>query len=101
MPGLPGHASRLMKLVVTGANGLVGSRLCALLSKKGQTTLATASELPSIRADVEGENTMAGLAKQYGSSLRPIAINAQLATYFDQTKRVEFLKQWQQAIKRQ
>jgi iron(III) transport system substrate-binding protein len=71
-----------------------------LLSKRGQTTLATASELPSIRADVEGENTMAGLTKQYGKSLRPIAINARLATYFDQTKRLEFLKQWQQTIKR-
>jgi len=71
-----------------------------LLSKRGQTTLATASELPSIRADVEGENTMAGLSKQYGKSLKPIAIDAKLATYFDQTKRIEFLKQWQQAIKR-
>jgi iron(III) transport system substrate-binding protein len=71
-----------------------------LLSKRGQTTLATASELPSIRPDVEGENTMAGLTKQYGKTLRPIAINAQLATYFDQTKRLEFLKQWQQTIKR-
>ena len=72
-----------------------------LLSKRGQTTLATASELPSIRADVEGENTMAGLSKQYGKSLKPIAIDAKLATYFDQTKRLDFLKQWQQAIKRQ
>jgi len=71
-----------------------------LLSKRGQATLATGSELPSIRADVEGENTMAGLTKQYGKSLKPIAINAQLATYFDQTKRIDFLKQWQQAIKR-
>ena len=71
-----------------------------LLSKRGQTTLANASDLPAIRADVEGENTMAQLGNQYGSSLKPIAINAQLATYFDQTKRLNFLKQWQQAIKR-
>jgi iron(III) transport system substrate-binding protein len=71
-----------------------------LLSRRGQTTLANASELPSIRGDVEGENTMAGLTKRYGASLKPIAINAQLATYFDQARRVDFLKQWQQAIKR-
>ena len=71
-----------------------------LLSKRGQTTLANASDLPSIRADVEGENTMAALTKRFGNSLKPIAINAQLATYFDQAKRVDFLKQWQQAIKR-
>ena len=71
-----------------------------LLSKRGQTTLAGASELYSIRADVEGETTMAALMKQYGSSLKPIAITSELTTYFDATKRLEFLKQWQQAIKR-
>jgi iron(III) transport system substrate-binding protein len=71
-----------------------------LLSRRGQTTLSNASELNSIRADVEGEMTMAALTKQYGSSLKPIAIGSQLVAYFDQKKRVDFLKQWQQAIRR-
>ncbi|EJL77869.1 ABC-type Fe3+ transport system, periplasmic component [Polaromonas sp. CF318] len=71
-----------------------------LLSKKGQTTLSTASELYSIRSDVEGETTMAALTKQLGSNLKPIAIDDNLLTYLDQTKRVEFLKQWQQNVKK-
>ena len=71
-----------------------------LLSKRGQSTLSTASELYSIRADVDGETTLVGLTKENGASLKPIPINAQLLTYFDQGKRIDFLKQWQQAIKR-
>jgi iron(III) transport system substrate-binding protein len=71
-----------------------------LLSKKGQTTLSTASELYSIRADVEGETTMAALTKRLGNNLKPIAIDDKLLTYLDQTKRVEFLKQWQQSVKK-
>lgn len=70
-----------------------------LLSKRGRTTLSTASELYSIRSDVDGETTMAGLTKEYGASLKPIPIDAALLTYFDQTRRLEFLKQWHQVIK--
>ena len=71
-----------------------------LLSKRGQTLLANQANLFSIRADVEGETSMAGLTKQLGDSLKPIPIGAGLLVYLDQSKRLEFLKQWQQAIKR-
>jgi iron(III) transport system substrate-binding protein len=71
-----------------------------LLSKKGQTTLSTASELYSIRADVDGETTMTALKKELGNSLKPIPIDENLLTYLDQTKRVDFLKQWQQNVKK-
>jgi iron(III) transport system substrate-binding protein len=43
---------------------------------------------------------MAGLTKQLGDSLKPIPIGTGLLVYLDQSKRLEFLKQWQQAIKR-
>ncbi len=71
-----------------------------LLSKKGQATLSTASELYSIRADVDGATTAAALSKELGASLKPIPINADLVTYLDQAKRLEFLKTWQQNIQR-
>jgi iron(III) transport system substrate-binding protein len=48
---------------------------------------------------VEGELTAAGLAKTLGPSLKPIAVGPDLLAYLDQAKRLEFLKQWQQAIK--
>lgn len=70
-----------------------------ILSKRGQTVIANQSELGSIRADVEGELTAAGLSKALGGSLKPIAIGPDLLAYLDQAKRLEFLKQWQQAIK--
>lgn len=71
-----------------------------LLSKKGQTTLSTASELYSIRTDVEGEMTAAALEKELGATLKPIAIDQQLLTYLDQTKRLEFIKTWRSHVAR-
>ena len=56
--------------------------------------------LYSIRADVDGATTAAALTKELGASLKPIAINADLVTYLDQAKRLEFLKTWQQNIQR-
>ena len=70
-----------------------------IMSKRGQTIIANQADLGSIRADVEGEMTAAGLAKSLGASVRPIPVSADLLVYLDQTKRLEFLKQWQTAIK--
>jgi iron(III) transport system substrate-binding protein len=70
-----------------------------LLSKRGQTIVASPADLGAIRADVEGEMTAAGLAKRLGPSLKPIPVSADLLAYLDQTKRLDFIKQWQQAIK--
>ncbi|VVD65117.1 iron ABC transporter substrate-binding protein [Pandoraea cepalis] len=71
-----------------------------LLSKRGQTLLANQANLFSIRADVDGETSMANLTQQLGSALKPIPIGAGLLVYLDQSKRLEFLKRWQQSIKR-
>jgi iron(III) transport system substrate-binding protein len=70
-----------------------------LLSKRGQSVLANRSNLPSVRADVEGANSAAALAKTLGSSARPIPLGPELiATFGNQQKRLAFLKQWQQAF---
>ena len=70
-----------------------------ILSKRGQTIVANQAELGSIRADVEGEMTAAGLSKTLGATLKPIPVGPELLGYLDQTKRLDFIKQWQQAIK--
>ena len=70
-----------------------------ILSKRGQTIVANQSELGSIRADVDGEMTAAGLAKTLGTSVKPIPVSDELLGYLDQTKRLAFLKQWQTTIK--
>lgn len=70
-----------------------------ILSKRGQTIVANQAELGSIRSDVEGAQTLAGLTKTLGATLKPIPVSPELLGFLDQTKRLEFLKQWQQAIK--
>jgi iron(III) transport system substrate-binding protein len=70
-----------------------------ILSKRGQTIIANQSELGSIRDDVEGEMTVAGYTKQLGANAKPIPVSADLLAYLDQTKRLDFIKQWQAAMK--
>ncbi|WP_423368742.1 ABC transporter substrate-binding protein [Burkholderia sp. LMG 32019] len=71
-----------------------------LLSKRGQTLIANQANLYAIRADVTGETSAASLSKELGDSLKPIQIGTGLLVYLDQSKRLAFLKQWQQSIKR-
>lgn len=70
-----------------------------VLSKRGQTIVANQAELGSIRTDVEGEMTAAGLAKTLGDKARPIPVSDSLLVNLDQTKRLEFIKQWTTTIK--
>jgi iron(III) transport system substrate-binding protein len=70
-----------------------------LLSQRGQTVLAQRSGLFSLRSDVPGDETAAALARQLGSSLKPIAIGPSLMAYLDRTKRAEFLKEWDKATR--
>jgi iron(III) transport system substrate-binding protein len=68
-----------------------------LLSKRGQEIIANESQLFSLRADVEGEATAAGLARTLGNSIKPIAVGPGLLTYQDQAKRLEFIRRWRKA----
>jgi iron(III) transport system substrate-binding protein len=70
-----------------------------ILSKRGQTIIANQAELGAIRADVEGEMTVAGYTKQLGANIKPIPVSPDLLVYLDQTKRLDFIKQWQAAMK--
>ena len=68
-----------------------------LLSKRGQQQIANV-QLFSIREDVQGEATASALNKQLGGTLKPLPVGPSLLVYLDQAKRLEFLKQWQQAL---
>lgn len=70
-----------------------------LLSKRGQTVLANRANLFSLRTDVDGANSAAALTKTLGQSARPIPLGPDLlAASSNPTKRLAFLRQWQQAI---
>jgi len=92
--------SRVMFISKTAKNPNAGKLwLDYILSKRGQTIIANQSELGSIRNDVEGEMTVAGYTKQLGANAKPIPVSADLLVYLDQTKRLDFIKQWQAAMK--
>jgi len=72
-----------------------------LLSKRGQTLIAGPAELYSLRTDVPGEATATKLAELIGDKIKPIPIGPELLANLDQKKRLDFLKQWQAAMKGQ
>ena len=70
-----------------------------VLSRRGQSVLANRANLFSLRADVEGTNTAAALARTLGESVKPIPLGPELvASLPDQSKRQAFLRRWQQAV---
>jgi len=71
-----------------------------LLSKRGQTIAAEQAELYSIRTDITGKDSGVAFAKELGSAVKPIPVSTDLLTGLDQTKRLEFLKQWQTTLGR-
>lgn len=71
-----------------------------LLSKRGQGIMATKALTYALRSDVEGEATAANLTKEVGKALRPIEVSPDLLGYLEKNKRLEFLKHWQEALKR-
>jgi iron(III) transport system substrate-binding protein len=65
-----------------------------VLSQRGQTLIANQADLFAIRSDVQGETTISALKARLGNAIKPIPISPALLTYLDQSKRLEFLKQW-------
>ena len=71
-----------------------------ILSKRGQTVMSEKSLVYSLRSDVPGNITAAGLTKDLGKALKPINVNTDILAGLEQNKRLEFMKQWQAALKR-
>ncbi|HIJ80565.1 MAG TPA: ABC transporter substrate-binding protein [Desulfuromonadales bacterium] len=69
-----------------------------VLSARGQQVISDKADLFSIRSDIKGETTMAGLSKQLGAGAKPIPISAETIEFLDQKKRLDFLKKWQQTL---
>ena len=70
-----------------------------ILSVRGQKLIGSDVELFSIRNDVDAEYTAASLTKQLGSgNVKPIPVSAEIVTYLDQKKRLDFLNAWKAAV---
>jgi iron(III) transport system substrate-binding protein len=71
-----------------------------ILSKRGQDILANKSDLHSLRDDVTGEATAAGLKKILGNTIKPIPVDESILTFLEPKKRLDFIKQWRTAAGR-
>jgi iron(III) transport system substrate-binding protein len=69
-----------------------------ILSQRGQKLIGGDVELFSIRSDVDAEYTAASLAKQLGANVKPIPVSAEIVTYLDQKKRLDFLADWKATL---
>ncbi|KAG1222553.1 hypothetical protein G6F68_020608 [Rhizopus microsporus] len=68
-----------------------------LLSQKGQEIMANQADLATVRDDIEGDNDVDGMTKPLGASLQPSPVTATLLDYLEQTKRLQFIKDWRAA----
>jgi len=70
-----------------------------VLSQRGQKLIGSDVELFAIRTDVDAEYTAASLTKQLGANnVKPIPVSAEIVTYLDQKKRLDFLSAWKAAL---
>lgn len=69
-----------------------------LLSRRGQSLLASQAGLIALRSGIQGAHTAAALQQETAGNLRPIGIGPSLITYLDRHKRQDFLRRWQQAL---
>ena len=69
-----------------------------VLSKRGQTLIATRAALYAVRADVEGATTAARLTRSLGASIRPIPLGPSLIGYLNNQNYRDFVRQWRKAM---
>jgi iron(III) transport system substrate-binding protein len=70
-----------------------------ILSARGQKMIGSDVELFAVRTDIDAEYTAASLDKQLGANvIKPIPVSAEIVTYLDPKKRLEFLSDWKKAL---
>ena len=71
-----------------------------LLSRRGQSMMATASRLYALRDDAQGETTAAALRQLLGGPERPIALGPELAAPLAGDAYRDFVQRWRAAMGR-
>ena len=80
----------------------LGARfLSFLMSREGQSIMATEVRLPVLHPMVRGENTIHHMSNEHGPRLRPISVRPSLMVYLDQVKRAKIFEKWNKALKSQ
>jgi len=71
-----------------------------LLSRRGQTVMASASRLYALREDAQGETTGAALRERLGARARPVALGPELAAPLANAAYRDFILRWRAALGR-
>ncbi|MFT3803789.1 MAG: ABC transporter substrate-binding protein [Burkholderiaceae bacterium] len=71
-----------------------------LLSRRGQTVMASASRLYALREDAQGETTGASLRDMLGARARPVALGPELAAPLANAAYRDFILRWRAALGR-
>ena len=69
-----------------------------LLSRRGQTVMATTARLYALREDVQGETTGAALRQLLGDRARPVALGPALSAPLANAAYGEFIARWRAAL---
>ena len=69
-----------------------------LLSRRGQTVMATTARLYALREDVQGETTGAALRQLLGNRARPVALGPELAAPLANAAYRDFILRWRAAL---
>ncbi|MBS0468664.1 MAG: ABC transporter substrate-binding protein [Proteobacteria bacterium] len=69
-----------------------------LLSRRGQTVMASASRLYALREDAQGETTGAALRQLLGNRARPVALGPELAAPLANAAYRDFILRWRAAM---
>lgn len=69
-----------------------------LLSRRGQTVMATTARLYALREDVQGETTGAALRQLLGDSARPVALGPALSAPLANAAYGDFIARWRAAL---
>ena len=69
-----------------------------LLSRRGQTVMATTARLYALREDVQGETTGAALRQLLGDRARPVALGPALSAPLANAASGDFIARWRAAL---
>lgn len=69
-----------------------------LLSRRGQTVMATTARLYALREDVQGETTGAALRQLLGDRARPVALGPALSAPLANAAYGDFIARWRAAL---
>jgi iron(III) transport system substrate-binding protein len=72
-----------------------------LMSKEGQTIMASQLQIPAVSPEVSNGEELSIMSEISDAQLRPVPVSLGLMVYLDQVKRARLIDRWNEALRRQ